>query len=932
MRKPSSSPGALIAARLLLAGALVAVSPIAGPAAAAFPSAATASQADRDAALLDPASLLLLSATLEGLTLTDGLGAYGAPEDPLVPVSELARLLEADIDVLPAERRIVGRIGQARRPLLVDLHTGTARLAGQTFPLAEGDAAVSDTEIYLRVSLLQKLLDARLEVAPDELELRIRPGEAFPVQARLARLANRPIGSQVGADQDALTIAQPYALFSPPGIDVVLDGGLESGRRERSFRYDLRFAGDLLWSNVQGYIGSDEEGRATNARLMLQRRSVEGAMLGPLHAREITAGDTYAPALPIGVRSIAGRGISVSTAPLEQSSVFNQIDLRGDLPPGFDVELYINDVLKGSTNKSVNGRYEFLDVPLSPGINVIRVVIYGPRGERSEEVQVVNVGAALLRAGEAQIAFGVVEQDQALIQPRRIGTTLLGDPGVFARDGTRAVAALTYGITDLLTASAGVARIPRPDGGRLGIYTLGARTSLLGVATQFDSAWDGRGGSGASLGLAGRVGEVSGVLRHAEYRDGFVDENNLAFNSRLELRRRTELTMDSSLDLRGRIVPLSLRAVRNAYADGSRDFAAGARASTSLGQVLLSSGLEYERQVYHPARPVETLRGYIAASTFRSYRWQIRTTLDYEILPEARARFLAVTVDRRMSDIWSLRFGLGQPLDRLDSWNLVLSSILATRYGDFAVTGEYDNADRDWRLAAQWTFGLGWDPLRNGYGLTRTGPGTGGSVLFNAFLDENGDGIRQANEAPAPDVGLDGGGRRDLATGPDGRLLATGLGAGPSASMDVNLERLENPSVSAPPTRLRLRPRPGSVTRVDYPLRPTGGVTVKVELVRDDGRRVGLSSVQVELAAGDGSVVEGTTEFDGSAVFDAVPVGTYTVRLAARQAEKLRMRALEAPDLAIRRAGDIAPDVVLAIRFEPAAPDGGAPVARKGGG
>ncbi|PZQ64790.1 MAG: hypothetical protein DI570_03970 [Phenylobacterium zucineum] len=876
---------------------------------------------------------MLLSVTLDGgLTLSDGLGAYGAGEDPLLPVSELARLLEADIDVTPAEQRIVGRIGQARSPLLLDAATRTARLAGETVPLAEGDVAVTATEIYVRASVLAKLIAAGLEVAPDELTLRIRPREPFPVQARLDRQGRRPAGAPgASSDQDTLTIAQPYAFFSPPGVDVVLQGGLESGQRDRAFRYDLRFAGDFLWSNVQGYLGSDEDGRATNARLMLQRRSVEGGMLGPLRAREITAGDTYAPGLAMGVRSISGRGFAVSTAPLEQSSVFNQIDLRGELPPGFDVELYINDVLKGGTNQSVNGRYEFLDIPLSPGINVIRVVVYGPRGERNEEVQVINVGAALLRTGEAQLTFGAVEQDQPLIQPRSIGRPSLGDPGVFADHGLRAVAAVNYGITNLLTASAGIARVPRPDGGGLGIYTLGARTSLLGVATQIDGAWDGRGGQGTSIGLAGQAYGASGVLRHAEYRDRFVDENNLSFNSRLELRRRTELTVDSSLDVRGRIVPVSLRAVRNGYADGSHDFATGGRASSSLGSMLVSAGLEYERQSYRPARPVETLRGYIAASTFRGYKWQIRASLDYDVLPEVKARFLAITVDRRLSDIWALRFGIGQPLDKLDGWNFVASSTLSTRHGDLALTGEYDHATDDWRVFAQWTFGLGWDPVGGRYNLMRSGPGTGGSVLFNAFIDENGDGIRQAGEAPAPDVALDGaGGRRDLATGPDGRLLVTGLGSGPTAQMGVSLDKLENASVTAPPAQLRLRPRPGSVTQVDYPLRPTGGVTVKVELQREDGQRVGLSSVRVQLVSGDGAPIEAVTEFDGAAVFDAVPLGAYIVRIDPAQAGKLRMRPLSSPAVAIRSGGEIAPDVTIPVRFEAAASQAATP-AQKGG-
>ena len=895
------------------------------------PTAPAVGDTSSDAAALDPAGLLLFSVSLDGLTLSESLGAYGANSDPLVPVGELARLLEADIEVQPTDRRIVGRLGEARRSLVVDLKAGIARVAGREIAILPRDIAVTPTEVYLRMSMIERLLSLKADVSSEELLLRLSASEKFPIQSRLDRLANRiPDSKSPSADDQTLKVSQPYALFSPPGMDVVLDSALQSGARNKTFRYDLRLAGDLLWSNFQGFIGSDEEGRANTVRVLLQRRSLEGNLLGPLHVRDVSAGDTYTPGLALGPRSVSGRGLSFSTASLEQTNIFNRIDLRGELPPGFDVEIYVNDVLRGSTNQAINGRFEFLDVPLTTGVNVLRVVTYGPRGERNEDVQVVNVGAGLLRQGEAQLSFGIVEQNRALIEVRSQNRRSVTDPGLFADDGLRMVASLNYGLNDQVSMSAGAARIPRANGRGMGVYSLGARTSLFGIATQLDNAWDGRGGSAHAVGLAGQYLGVSTVLRHAEYRDRFVDENNFGFNPRLELRRRSEITADTSLNLRGRILPVSLRLVHNVYADRSEEILAGGRASSSVGSVLLSLGWEYQRQEYRPARPIETLNGYVVASTYRGYRWQVRSTLDYDILPDFKARFLTVTVDRRISEAWSMRFGLGQPLDRANGWNLLLSSILTTRYGDLALTGEYDRAADDWRLAAQWNFGLGYDPERGGYNVTRTGPGSGGSVLFNAFIDENGDGVRQASEEPAPNIGLSGGPRQGIVTGRDGRALVTGLGAGPTAFMDVSLDRLENASVTSPPSRVELRPRPGSIARVDYPLRPTGGVMVKVELLRDDGKRVGLSSVRVQLLATDGGTIDSVTEFDGSAVFDGVPLGTYRLQLDPRQAERLRMRLIENPVVGIKGNGAFTPDVAVQVRFEPAPPP--TTIAKSGGG
>jgi hypothetical protein len=116
---------------------------------------------------------------------------------------------------------------------------------------------------------------------------------------------------------------------------------------------------------------------------------------------------------------VAGRGISFTTAPLEQASVFDTIDLRGELPIGYDVELYINDVLRSGQRAPVQGRYEFLDVPLVRGINLIRIVSYGPRGERSEQVRVVNVGGGQLKKNQTTIEVGLVQQERPLFSLNR---------------------------------------------------------------------------------------------------------------------------------------------------------------------------------------------------------------------------------------------------------------------------------------------------------------------------------------------------------------------------------------------------------------------------------------------------------------------------------------------------------------------------------
>ncbi|HVI30936.1 hypothetical protein [Phenylobacterium sp.] len=877
------------------------------------PAQASVSTVDRPVEI-DPASLLLLFVELDDLTLTDGLAAYDAPEDPLLPVGELTRLLEMDVEVLPAERRIIGRLGEERRSLVVDLASGTAKDGPRNVPLSLADVAVTETELYVRASALQRLLPVTFEVDPESLALKITAKELLPVQSRMQRMARRRDSLQNFQQKDEIfKVETPYRLFSMPAFDVAFGMGLENSENRTPVRYDVRIGADLLYTGFQGYVGSDERGEPSTARFVLERRSIEGRLLGPLKARTIGVGDVFTPGLSVGPRSIGGRGLIISTVPLDQTNIFNRIDLRGELPLGYDVELYVNNILRSGQNTPAQGRYEFLNVPLSQGINVVRVVTYGPRGERSENTRIINVGGGVLRRGEATLEVGVVQQEEPLLVLRPPGPDEQISP---ARGGWRAVGSVNYGLTSTLTLNAAAALIPTgaPDSYRQ-LYNVGVRTSLFGFATQVDLAYDDDDRSAVALGLAGQVFGVSTVLRHAEFQGGFIDENGPSADLTRAMSRRTEMTFDGNLEVARHVVPLSIRGLRNEYADGLVDMAASARASTTAASVLVSAGVEYQRTT-GLGNTVQRLNGYFAGSTFRGYKWQLRSTVDFEILPELKARSLAITADRDISETVALRLGLGQALDDASSFSLTAAGIFKLRMADFSVNADYNNSDQSWRLGAQLNFGLNYNPVAGGYRITRPGPGSGGSLLFEAFLDKNGNGVFDGDDQPVPNVTLEGA-EVKIRTGADGRAFVTGLGAGPTGRLLVGLDEVENTQVQTPPSTIQFSPRAGSFTTVRYPMKPTGEVIVTIQLRRADGAMVGLSAAQIRLVGDNGVVLEATTEFDGSAAFQNLPVGTYRLELDPEQAQRLRMSLAAPASVTITGDGGFAPDIMAEVKFAP---------------
>jgi len=860
----------------------------------------------------DPASLLLLLVQLDDLTLTEGLAAYGDPADPLLPVAELSRLLELDVDVAPTEGRVTGRLGEARRALIIDLPTHTARIGPVDVPLAADDVAVTSTDIFVRASVLAKLLPLRFAVDGSALSMRLTALELLPIQGRLQRLSRlrqtgpNPTGAPV------MRAAEPYRLISPPSFDVALGLGAQTDSPRYPTRYDIRLGGDLLYAGLQAYVGSDDAGRATTTRVLLEKRSIDGDLLGPLHARQVDLGDVFTPGLALGPRSLGGRGVSLSNTPLDQTNVFNRIDLRGELPLGTDVELYINDVLQGTQSVADRGQYEFLNVPLTQGVNVIRIVTYGPRGQRNEETRIINASGGLLRKGQATLEFGAVDQDEPLFRVREL------DPVAVDRSLGRArvVANLNYGLTSYLTLAAGGALYSDHLGVERQLATAGLRSSIAGFATSLDVAADDQGGGGASVAVAGRVLGANTVLRHAEYRGGLLDENNAEADLDRPLSNRTEITVDNNFAFAGRVIPLSARVLRDVYADGGTAWIGQLRGSASLGSVLYSNGLEYDRLTPPSGEVNDRLRGFLSATTFKKYQWQVRATVNYDLVPDARVTDLTVTADRAISNVWSLRLAATQRFDAPKGLELIAGSTTRTKFGDLALTGQYDTNDNSWRLGAQLNFGIGYNPQAHGYELTRSGPGSGGSVSFHAFIDDNGDGRFEPGERPVANVALEGG-EQKARTDASGRAYISGFGAAPTARLLVGLGEIDNPAVKTPPTIVEFTPRPGGVVQIEYPMRPTGEVMVTLRLRRPVGQLVGLSATRLRLVDAKGVAVEGVTEFDGSVNFQDLPAGTYVLQLDADQAQRLRMRLTAPVSVTIRPDGAITPDVAAEVQFEP---------------
>jgi len=846
------------------------------------------------AALFGDDDLLLFAVSSGGVELTDALSAYSSRAGLFLPLGELSRLLDLSILVDPPARQAEGWFLRPDRRFLLDLKNGRANVEGKSSDVAPTEAVLFDDEIYVRSDLLQRLLPLTLKINKSDLALEIVTREHFPFQDRLERERRRNgLRNVNGKAENVMRIPSRYELFTPPSADLNLRGEISNRDPKRTTIWETRLGGDVIYTGLQLFAGSDNNGGRASIRTLFERKDPDGESAGFFGATRSGAGDVYNPALALGVASTLGRGVATTSEPLDQASVFSTTDIRGELPLGYEVELYVNEVLRGSQAQPVRGDYEFLSVPLSFGLNVVRLVFYGPRGERREEVRRINVGSGQLHAGQFAYSFGAEQVGIPLIDVNRASSAT---SGIFGIGSTRIVGTIAYGLNEDVTLTGGIAQYtPNAsfDHRQHQMATTGLLTSFAGLALELDGAADNFGGLAGAAGVGGRLFDVSFVARHTEYAGGFVDElQTTDLSAPAPLVRNSDLTAEWAIGVpfTELTFPLSLHAQHSQFVDGGERLLGDARLSAALGRYLFSAGWQFEQQSTATATTTRSSEGTFDASALVWQNWQIRAEAGVSAEPSLRLNTANVLVDGTLADDNTVRLGVSHTFGSDAQTQLQARTTWLLSRFDLSLDASYTPETSETRIGIELALSALFDPLEDRYRLVRPGAAAGGNVALQAFIDKNGNGVRDSDELPAKDLAIQAG-NRPTKSDEEGEALVTGLGDGAKARIRVDPDSIDDPYLATPADAIEVVPHPGQVTLVNYPLQSLGEVALKVMLVRQGLPPRGLSALQLQLLSDQGAVIaEGRSEFDGTVIFDRLPHGDYTVRIAPEQAERLKLK------------------------------------------
>jgi hypothetical protein len=558
--------------------------------------------------------------------------------------------------------------------------------------------------------------------------------------------------------------------------------------------------------------------------------------------------------------TVTGRGAMVTNRPLDLPDTFDRKTFRGELPTGWDAELYRNGQLIAVAQDRADGRYEFVDVPLLFGHNRIEIVLYGPQGQVRRSVEYLAVGQESIPPKKTWYWASVSEEDRDIFSWRKHGNA--------ERSGWRASLGVERGIDQRTSAALGFHSLVLDDQ-RL-TYMEGSVRRSIGPALIEVGAAAEKGGGYA--GRAQLVGEFGGTYVTTEsiiakdFRSDRVDRN---------VTQSHIVALDRSFDLGKLVLPAHAEARYLRRANGSSSLEAGGRISTTLSRFSVTAAVDWRRQrgTSGPDPPDQLEAALLGNGSIGKTR--LRGELRWRLSPESRFHSGTVIAERRIAERTSLRGELGydRGLDRFRA------GVGYVREWDRFALSAVGEAATDGSVAAGLNLALSLGPNpRGGIRVASEKLASNGSVLARVFRDENGDGRPNPGETFEKDVQLlVGRSPIEKVTDARGEVFVDGLEPHLPVLVGVDGSSLPDPLVQPAGLGVAVTARPGLPMVVELPL--VGAGEILGTLVRRDGRL--LEGVDIELVDARGVVLSvARSDFDGFFLFESVPYGKYKLRLA----------------------------------------------------
>ncbi len=309
----------------------------------------------------------------------------------LIPLSRFLFLSEIPLEDFTYGESVDIRIEPGNIPLRFAPDEGIFTRGDSVFQLGRFDAVWRADDLYISLSTLDRAFDVGSTMSWADLSVLVARSRSLPVvrrtrrerrRARLARpdeslpaqlILQRPSSIADGAVLQWSINAPTNAPVDNMAMDLgagtkLLDGSLE-------LRYQRNNSPNGATSNMRG--------------------SWSRAWTNSSVVRQVRLGDVVSN----GLRARSVQGVVITNAPFIRASEFDVDAVLGNLPVGWEVELYERGRLRAWHEVDTRERYQ-MPLQLRYGQNAFQLVLYGPGGEVIRETRTIRVPFSRLPAGK----------------------------------------------------------------------------------------------------------------------------------------------------------------------------------------------------------------------------------------------------------------------------------------------------------------------------------------------------------------------------------------------------------------------------------------------------------------------------------------------------------------------------------------------------
>ncbi len=811
---------------------------------------------------------LLLDVRAGRYRVGDGVRGYQTDTGVCVDFADLIIAFDLPVRLDKKSRRATGWLFEESRTFTLDREAGRVQIMNKSSALAASDIYDTPEGWCVDSKALSRWLDVSLTPDLSDAMLVVKADRKLPFELAEER-KERAAKVRPAATFDLRNLPQakdPYRFWRTPSVDVVASTGFTKdaqGPTKFNARYDIFASGEIAGASYDARLSSNESGVPESFRVRAYRTSAEGTLLGPLKATHFGIGDVSLPASFLGSQTTAGRGLFVTNRPLSRPDNFDRTSFRGELPDGWDAELYRNDQLIGYFQSRGDGRYEFLDVPLLYGQNRMEVVLYGPQGQIKRDVRMIPVGANSIPPRETYYWAGIQDAGRDLFN--------FGDSDAQPYNGLRAGFGIERGL-DAKTSVGASAISSIYEGRRDSYFEAMVRRAVGPTLVEVAGAANIDGGYAFRGQMLGQFGQAMVGAQSLWLFGGFRSEQYLP-----GLRGEHMLSVDHSIKIGTRSIPYGVSATLREWLNGNRTIEAKGRISFNIKNIAASTDIIWEQTKFaFGTDPPQKLDAQLRLSG-RVGGLRLRGEARFGLMGETGFKESRITGEWRADEKANWRAELGY-----DARNKRARATFGytRQFEKFALTGQVMGAT-DGAVAAQISlaFSMGPNPHGKGFHMSSEKLASSGQAAVLVYQDQNADGIRQPSEPVEKAVeitaGLNGRGR---ATDDAGQTVIGGLEPYVPILIGIDASSLPDPFVQPANSGMVVVPRPGIPIVVELPLVSAGEISGY--LLKDGGKS--LNGVDIELLDKAGLVVKSTrSEYDGFFLFESVPYGQYRLRVGA---------------------------------------------------